>query len=1117
MLLPNGQKPADLTAESASTVSANRANGAQLRTYRLALAANFEYSDFHSDASPLPDKADVMANGIVPTVNRVVGIYEREVAVHMNLVANEDLIIFNTPADPYVNEDGTSMLATNQATCDGVIGPTNYDVGHVVSTGGGGVAFLGVICSVQKAGGVTGLPAPTGDAFYVDYVAHEMGHQFGGNHTFNGTTGACAGGNRNAGTAYEPGSGSTIQAYAGICSGQDLQLNSDPHFHGVSYDEILDHITADGGSCAATTATGNTPPIIEAGPSFNIPKLTPFTLTAVASDPDGHPLTYNWEEFDLGAANDGQTDNGSSPIFRSYDPVVSPLRTFPSLQYILNNANVPPSTFPCGVGGTRTCLTGEVLPDTQRTMTFRVTARDTRAGGGGVEYDSMQVNVKNTAGPFTVTFPNGGESWSSGQTQSLTWSVANTDVAPISAANVDIHLSIDGGQTFPILLAAGVTNDGSHDVTVPSVSTAQARVRITGSGNIFFDISNANFNIDAIAPPVAVDDAATTTFQTSIFIPVLANDSDPTGFTLSIVAVDSPTSAGGTATVSDNGTPANTADDQILYTPPPQFSGPDSFTYTISNGSLTATATVSVTVDPFCLPAPTGSFFATFESGNDGFTVQTPVNAPASPPWTRVPDARTTPTTSAFSFFTDDALVQGATKSDRLISPPQFISSTSHLSFLHRFVLEPDFDAGVLEVSINGGASYQDILAAGGVFVTGGYNHTMGGGPFAGRQAWNGTSAAFPNMETVDVNLAALAGKTVIFRWHFRADDLNLDTSGGWWVDDIRFTNLLVAPPCNEPPFAVSQSVSTDEDVPLNITLTAMQGDDNDPLTFTVVSGPSHGTLSPGTGPNRTYTPDANYHGGDSFTFKVNDGTFDSNIATVTITVNPVNDPPTPGDDAATVNENSGPNEIDVLHNDSSLPDGGEALSVQSVTQGAHGPSRFRAVGQLTYDPVNGYSGPDSFTYTLSDGNGGTAIANVSITVASVSVRANYALSLNGGSAAANPLSNTHSSGRWPASSAINGDRTGNSWGNLLNPGGWNDNTRSAYPDIFEVHFMPGGVLTFRTIDTINVYTCEQLEECRRADVGDLSESRGDSQFRRGVFRRWHKLGACAGWRRHEQ
>jgi hypothetical protein len=236
---PEGRGGETLSAENVAAFAATRPNGGTLRTYRLAFAANYEYSDFHSDDT-IPDKAEVLAQGLVPAVNRVNAIYEREVAVTMKLVANEELIIFNTPADPYVNEEGISMLVTNQATVDALIGPTNYDIGHVASTGGGGVAFLGVICSVQKAGGVTGLPQPTGDPYYVDYVAHEMGHQFGGNHTFNGNTGSCSG-NGNAATAYEVGSGSTIQAYAGICTPQNLQRNSDDYFHSVSYDEILTH------------------------------------------------------------------------------------------------------------------------------------------------------------------------------------------------------------------------------------------------------------------------------------------------------------------------------------------------------------------------------------------------------------------------------------------------------------------------------------------------------------------------------------------------------------------------------------------------------------------------------------------------------------------------------------------------------------------------------------------------------------------------------------------------------------------------------------------------------------------------------------------------------------
>jgi hypothetical protein len=1069
-VLPFKDDGKSLTTESAELVAA-RPNGGMLRSYRLALAANYEYSDYHSDDT-VPDKSEVLANGIVPAVNRVNGIYEREVAVHMNLVAGEELIIFNTPADPYENSNpGNVMLYQNIATLDAIIGPTNYDIGHVVSTGGGGVAFLGVVCNAaQKAGGVTGLPAPTGDAFYVDYVAHEMGHQFGGSHTFNGTTGSCAGGNRSAGQAYEPGSGSTIQAYAGICTGQDLQLNSDAYFHTISYDQILTHITGSGGACATQTATGNSAPTVEAGPNFNIPARTPFTLTAAGSDPDGDALSYDWEEFDLGAANDGKTDNGASPIFRSYNPTTEPSRTFPSLQYILNDANTPPATYPCGVGGTRVCLTGEVLPTTTRTLKFRVTARDNRAGGGGVEYDNMQVNVTSAAGPFVLTAPNGGETWDVGETETVTWDVAGTNAAPINAANVDILLSTDGGQTFPIILASAVANDGSHDVTVPAVSTAAARVRVQATGNIFFDLSNGDFSINPPPlAPTAGDDAATAAFQTPVSVPVLANDSDPGGFTLSIVNVQSPTSAGGTAVLNDNGTPGDTSDDYVLYTPPPQFSGPDSFTYTVSNGTLSANALVSVTVEPFCLPTPTGSFLADFEgvpTNADGFTVQTPTNAPASQPWTIIADPGAH--SGTMSFFTDGILTQGAAKDDRLISPPQFLSSTSRLVFWHRFDLEPDWDGGVLEVSTNGGASYQDIVAAGGVFVSGGYNHLMGNGPLAGRQAWNGRSQGFAANPTgtikVEVNLAALAGKTARFRWRMRADDTTADESAGWWVDDVQFTNLLVSPPCNEPPFAVSQSAQTNEDAPLNLTLTALQGDDNDTLTFTIESGPSHGMLSPGTGPTRTYTPDANYYGEDQFTFRVHDGTNESNLATVTLTVLPVNDPPQAADDITSVNENSGPNEIDVLRNDTTAPETDEALSVQSVTQGAHGSVMITADGsRVVYTPDANFAGDDSFTYTASDGNGGVSTARVSVAVVAVNSPVNYARTALGSVPSA---SSTAAARNYSASGAFDGERAGVNW---EQGGGWNDDTRGIWPDSLSVAFGGGA----KTITEIRVYTLQ--------------------------------------------
>lgn len=906
---PNAKGSEGLSVESASAFAATRPNGDTLRTYRLALAATFEYSDFHSDAAPFPDKAEVMAQGIIPAVNRVTGIYEREVAVHLTLVANNDLVIFNTPADPYVNDQGITMLATNQATLDAVIGPLNYDIGHVASTGGGGVAFLGVVCSVQKAGGVTGLPQPTGDPYYVDYVAHEMGHQFGGNHTFNGDVSNCAGSNRNAETAYEVGSGSTIQAYAGICPPENLQSNSDPYFHGASYDEILTHITGSADTCAAKTPTGNNAPGVEAGQDYNIPARTPFTLTASGSDPDGDTLTYAWEEFDLGPTNDGRTDNGSSPILRSFNPTLETSRSFPKQSDLLNNV----TTY------------GELLPTTTRVMTFRVTARDNRAGGGGVEYDSMKVNVNSSAGPFLLTYPNGDEWWTAGSTQNIRWNVANTDRAPINATHVDISLSTDGGKTFPTVLAAGVPNDGSQQITVPGVSTADARLRVSASGNIFFDLSNKDFFIDPPPQaPVAVNDMAFTPFQSPGFIPVLNNDRDVDTPALSLVEVQAVTNNGGFAVINDNGT-ASTADDGVFYTPPPQFSGADQFTYTISDGLQTSTATVTVTITPFCALEPTGSFFANFETDNNGFTVLTPGKPSAAQPWTRVPDPKAH--SPASSFFTEAASAQLAVKDDRLISPPQVVGSTSRLIFWHRFDLEFDWDGAVLEVSTNGGASYVDITAAGGTFVSGAYTKVMANGPLAARSAWTGRSPGLVegagDMSMVEVDIGALAGQTAIFRWRLRTDDLTVDETAGWWVDDIQFTNLLVAPPCNNPPWANSTSVSTNEDTAVGVVLSS--ADDGDtPVTYSVESGPAHGTLS-GTAPDLTYTPSANYHGPDSFTFRANDGEHQSNAGTVAITVASINDAPAA---ALSATPTSGTTPLTVNFNASSSSDvDGDAIA----------------------------------------------------------------------------------------------------------------------------------------------------------------------------------------------
>ncbi|MDO8835985.1 MAG: M12 family metallo-peptidase [Vicinamibacterales bacterium] len=472
-------------------------NGGTLRTYRLALAATGEYT-----AAAGGTKALALAR-MTATVNRVNGIYEREVAVRITMATGTPgvptaLIFTDAAADPYTNSDASAMLAQNQTTVDTIVGTANYDFGHVFGTGGGGVAYLGSPCDTVnniKAGGVTGSPDPTGDAFDVDYVAHEMGHQFGGNHTFNGNDGSC--GTRSAPHAYEVGSGSTIQAYAGICGVENLQPNTSDYFHVESLDEITAFLTQGGGeTCGTAAATGNTPPTVSAGANYTIPQRTPFMLTATGSDANGDTLSYAWEEFNLGTVSNSvasaSTDDGSRPLFRSYSPTSSPSRTFPSLTYILNHANVPPTTYACGFG---TCLTGEVLPSTNRTMTFQVTARDNRSGGGGITTAAMQATVTTAAGPFRVTAPNAAGTVAGGSATTVTWDVAGTAGAPVSTANVKISLSIDGGTTFPTVLLTSTPNDGSQSVTLPNSASTTARIKVEAVGNIFFDISDTNFTI----------------------------------------------------------------------------------------------------------------------------------------------------------------------------------------------------------------------------------------------------------------------------------------------------------------------------------------------------------------------------------------------------------------------------------------------------------------------------------------------------------------------------------------------------------------------------------------------------------------------------------------------
>jgi len=450
-----------------------------LYTYRLAVAATGEYTVFHGGT------VEAGLAAIVTTINRVTGIYERELSTRLLLVADNDSIVYtNSATDPYTNGDAFALLSQNQANLDSVIGSANYDIGHVFSTGGGGLASLAVLCNSSfKAQGETGLSQPVGDAFSVDFVAHEIGHQFGGNHTFNGSTGSCAGGNRNAPTAYEPGSGSTIQAYAGICGTENLQLHSDDYFHTVSFDEMVSHITG-AGNCAAQSNTGNTIPTIDAGAGFTVPISTPLLLLADnAIDPDnGQVLTYSWEQFDLGSAGPPNTDNGNRPIFRSFLPHTTPVRYLPRMSDILAN----------------TSTLGESLPTTNRDLTFRLTVRDNSLGGGGVDNSTVVHQATTSSGPFEITSQNTSAIWPGGTQQTVNWDVANTTSAPVSCAAVSIFFSDSGFPDFTgTSLITGTPNDGSEIITVPISSTSTGRVMVKCDSNIFFDINDAAITITA--------------------------------------------------------------------------------------------------------------------------------------------------------------------------------------------------------------------------------------------------------------------------------------------------------------------------------------------------------------------------------------------------------------------------------------------------------------------------------------------------------------------------------------------------------------------------------------------------------------------------------------------
>ncbi|WP_434037095.1 reprolysin-like metallopeptidase [Formosa sp. 4Alg 33] len=471
-------------------------NDGILRTYRLALSCNAKYGAlFAGEGTDLEKKAKIQAQMAI-TINRVNEIYERDLAITLVFIdRNDELLYYDLENDPWSNEFSakTQEVISTTLNDEGL-----YDIGHNFNTTNGGQAgCIGCVCvdaeapytaDVSKGQGYTGMANPIGDAFDIDFVAHEMGHQFGAWHTMN----TCSR-SGNGISEVEPASGSSIMGYSGICGVNNVQENSDAHFNFVNIRDISQNIQPGGVSdCGVQTVLDNKPPVAMAGQDYAIPVSTPFVLRGAGTDPDGtETLTYNWSQNDpeRAPANGApQSTWAYGPMYRSILPTDSPDRYLPDLSEVVAG-NLTPKW--------------EVTPSVARTMNFALTVRDNGSGFpigvGQVASDFMTVTVVDGV-PFTVYEASTTENWFVGISRDVKWEVGATNKAPINSQKVNIKLSLDGGMTYPITLASNVDNDGSETITVPDYESDNCRIMVEAADNIFYDISNADFSIKKSGP-----------------------------------------------------------------------------------------------------------------------------------------------------------------------------------------------------------------------------------------------------------------------------------------------------------------------------------------------------------------------------------------------------------------------------------------------------------------------------------------------------------------------------------------------------------------------------------------------------------------------------------------
>ncbi|PWN66433.1 zinc-dependent metalloprotease [Chryseobacterium oncorhynchi] len=463
--------------------AANRRT-AGFNIFRLAITCTGEYAQYHLTAAGTPatateaEKKGVILAAMNASLTRLNSVFEKDLSFHFNLVANNDAIIYIDPAsDPYTASGEQNQAG--QTTITNIIGAANYDMGHIFDREDGNGYAPGDICDdASKAMGWTASNFPEGDGFDIDYVAHEMGHQLGANHSFSYSTAS-----GNLASLVEPGSGSTIMAYTGITANYDVQFNSNDYFHGFSVQEIKDRINSI--ACGVNTPFSNPAPSVNAGADYTIPKSTAFVLKGTSTDANTASYTYTWEQMDSGSSQTGSNsipylNKPTGPTFRSLNPVSTPVRYFPDFNKVL-----------AGVLNTK----WETVSGVGRNLNFALTVRNNSIAAPQTSKDAMSIVVDAASGPFKVTAPAFGQSATSGSVFNVVWDVANTTQAPVSTANVNIKLSKDGGQTFTTI-AANTPNDGSEQITIPAGSTsANAFIMVEAVGNIYYAVS-PSFVID---------------------------------------------------------------------------------------------------------------------------------------------------------------------------------------------------------------------------------------------------------------------------------------------------------------------------------------------------------------------------------------------------------------------------------------------------------------------------------------------------------------------------------------------------------------------------------------------------------------------------------------------